>query len=140
MSFFKKKVKEQIDPKYLPGSINVTETLLRVSERDVQVKQTEALTTLAAGVNAIANFLTSGGLTDLVSANAKSRIVSDILGGLAAHNGRNSLDAQTIKQNSLEIVETIEAVWSKYQERAKAKDRDPEIHDAEKDFKRSEEK
>lgn len=138
MSIFKGLTRKDVsNPRFIQ---NDTKSLVHIPETDVQVKQTEALITLATGINTIANFLTSGGLTDLVSANAKSRIVSDILGGLAAHNGRNSLDAQTIKQNSLEIVETIEAVWSKYQERAKAKDRDPEIHDAEKDFKKSEEK
>lgn len=91
----------------------------------------DALIVLASATDQIANFLTGGGLVKVLSDYAKAQTVKDILGGLAAKDGRNSLDARTIKQNAVEIVEAIEAVYAKYQERKNAKEpRDPEIHQA----------
>lgn len=98
-----------------------------VDKGELTVRQTEALVSLAEGVQALSKFVTQGGLQALVAANTKGQIIQAVLGGLAAHDGRNSLDARTIKQNSLEIVETIESVFNKLNERLKDRNRDPEI-------------
>lgn len=99
----------------------------RELKNEIEIKQTEALTSLAEGVQAISQFLRDGGLQSLVAANTKGQIIQAIFGGLASKEGRNSLDARTIKQNSLEIVEIVEQVFSKMHERMQAKERDPEI-------------
>lgn len=115
--------------------------LVAQTSNELQVKQTEALTVLAAGVQTIATFLTNGGLTSLLSGYARSQAVKDILGGLATHDGRNALDARVLGQNAVEIVHAVEAVFEKYQERLSSKEvRDPEVHDAEKDLKEWQEK
>lgn len=95
------------------------------------VTSEDALIVLASATDQIANFLTGGGLLKVLNGYAKAQAVKEILGGLATHDGRNSLDARTIKQNALEIVEMVEAVMSKYSERLSDKEpRDPEIHNA----------
>lgn len=108
------------------------------TKNEIALKQTEALTSLAQGVNAIANFLTNGGLGEILSGYARSQSVKDILGGLAAHDGRGSLDARVLGQNAIEIVHAVEAVFEKYQEKLAAKARgevrDSELHDNEKAF------
>lgn len=103
-------------------------------KREIQIQQAQALSVLAKGVSDIATFLTSGGLTELMSGYARSQAVKDILGGLAAHDGRNALDARVLGQNALEIVEQVEKVFSKYEERLSSKNRDPELHNAEDAF------
>lgn len=108
-------------------------SLAIVKNKEIELKQTEvtALATLAESTNAIANFLTGGGLLNILNGYSKSQAVKEMLGGLTTHAGRNALDARTIKQNAVEIVEAIEAVYSKYQERLSSKEpRDPEIHAA----------
>lgn len=106
---------------------------------DVLVQQTEALTTLAEGVKAIASFLQGGGLAQILSGYARSQAVKDILGGLATHDGRNALDARVLQQNATEIVAQVEAVFAKYQEKleegAAGEERDPEVKDSENAFK-----
>ena len=97
---------------------------------EVAVRQTEALVTLSEGVKALAEFVTQGGLQALVAANAKGSIIQGIVSGLAAKDGRGALDARVLKQNSLEIVEFIEQVFSKMHERM-SEARDPEIKKAE---------
>lgn len=102
-----------------------------VTQNEVQTKQTEALIVLGNAVQSIANFLTSGGLTNVLSGYARSQAVKDILGGLATHDGRDSLDGRVLKQNALEIVTAVEAVFEKYQEKLSAKGKeDPEIKDS----------
>jgi len=103
---------------------------------EIQVKQAESLALLATSVNSIANFLSAGGLSGLLSGYARSQAVKDILGGLATHAGRDALDARTLGQNAIEIVEQVEAVFKKYEERLKDTNRDPEIKDAETDYKK----
>lgn len=112
------------------------------AQYELEVKQAEALSTLAEGVKELSKFLTQGGLTSLLSSYSKSLSVNQMLGGLAANMGRKSLDAQTIKQNALEITEVIDAVFEKYAERSEAKlrGRDKDIHDGEKELKDFEEK
>lgn len=121
----------------LPVQSSTSEEVVAIEKRDyeIQVKQTEALVALSRGVEAIAEFLTQGGLQAVVAAHTKGSIIQAIFGGLAAKDGRASLDARVIKQNSLEIVEVIESVFSKMHERMRDKERDSEVHDAEKDFK-----
>lgn len=110
-------------------------TLVTKENRDLQAKQTEALTVLASATRQIADFLTGGGLNQLLSGYARSQAVKDILGGLAAHDGRNSLDARVLGQNALEITEAVEAVYKKYAERLAEKARDPEIHAPQEEYK-----
>lgn len=101
----------------------------------VQEKNAEALTLLAKGVNEIASFVTGGGLVQLLSGYARSQSVKDILGGLAAHSGRQALDARVLRQNALEIVTAIEKVFEAYEGKLKDKEvTDPEIKDAEADY------
>lgn len=103
---------------------------------EIQIKQAESLELLATSVNSIANFLSTGGLSSLLSGYARSQAVKDILGGLATHAGRHALDARTLDQNAVEIVEQVEAVFKKYEERLKDTNRDPELKDAESDYKK----
>lgn len=91
--------------------------LVLTSEREIAIRQTEALTVLASATQEIATFITGGGLSSLLSGYARSQAVKDILGGLAAHDGRNSLDARVLGQNALEITEAVEMVFKKYAER-----------------------
>jgi hypothetical protein len=96
----------------------------------LQVRETQALETLAQATNALATFITGGGLTELLSGYARTQAVQAILGGLASHDGRNSLDARTMGQNALEIVTQIEKVFDKYHEKKNTtEERDPHIHD-----------
>lgn len=108
------------------------------SEHDVAIKQTEALSVLATATKQIADFVTGGGLTQVLSGYARTQAVKDILGGLATHDGRNSLDARVLGQNALEITEAVEAVFKKYAERlaeGKAEPREPEIHSPVEEYK-----
>lgn len=113
---------------------------VKEKQYELEVKQAEALSTLASSVKELSQFLTQGGLTTLLSSYSKSLSVNQMLGGLAANMGRKSLDAQTIKQNALEITECIEAVFEKYAERLGSKGRDKDIHDGEQQLKDFEER
>ena len=104
---------------------------LQESDQHLKVRNVEALEDLADGVLQIGNFLCNGGLTKVLSGYARTQSVQGILNGLAAHDGRKSLDARVLSQNALEIVEQVEAVFKKYDSRMKQTDRDTEIHDAE---------
>lgn len=108
---------------------------LEVNELSLKIRETEALETLAEGVNTIATFLSSGGLGGALSLYARSQSIQSILGGLAAHGGRDALDARTMGQDALEITEKIEKVFDKLQERLENKmKRDPDIHNSESDY------
>lgn len=98
------------------------------AKHELTVRNVEALEDLADGVLAISNFVCNGGLTKLLSGYARTQAVKDILGGLAAHSGRSALDGRTLGQNALEIVEQVEAVFRKYDQRLKETGRDPEVH------------
>lgn len=99
------------------------------------IPESRALTQLATSINQIATFLTGGGLQQALSMYARSQAVKDILGGLASHEGRKSLDARVLSQNAVEIVEAIEQIFAKYDEKLKAKasgeKRDSKIADSE---------
>lgn len=107
---------------------------------ELQVQQTKSLEVLSKGIADIAAFLTSGGLSQLLSGYAKSQASTAILGGLASHDGRNALDARVLGQNSLEIVEQVLKVHDKFHSRLSEAARDPEVKDAEDSFKKSEKK
>ena len=101
-------------------------TALAISE-----SQAKSLEVLSTSVKQIADFISGGALNQLLSGYARSQAVKDILGGLASHDGRNSLDARTMGQNSIEIVELVERVFKKYAERIEEQanaPRDPDIH------------
>lgn len=122
---------------YIQRASGVTELISRpVEEIEIaeknnrEIRQTEALATLAKAATDIANFLTSGGVSTLLSNYAKTQIAKDILGGLAAHDGRKALDAQTIKQNAIEIATIVEQTFSQLKEKTAAVNRDPEVHEA----------
>ena len=90
--------------------------------------QTQSLGLLADSMSQLAQFVTNGGLVAALNGFAKTQAVKEILGGLAAHEGRRSLDARVLGQNAIEIVEAIEKVHDKYSERLQEKAlRDPEI-------------
>ncbi|OQB10454.1 MAG: hypothetical protein BWY21_00375 [Parcubacteria group bacterium ADurb.Bin216] len=115
--------------------VQVTSDVVVKEQHALQVRQTEALTTLAEGVKAIAEFLSGGGLNAVLSGYARSQAVQSILGGLATNSGRNALDARVLGQNAIEIVEQVEAVFGKYKERLEEREqRDPELKDGESDF------
>lgn len=115
--------------------VRESKDLIQAEKHELEARQTEALATLAEATKSIAAFLTGGGLAQLLSGYARSQAVKDILGGLAAHDGRAALDARVLGQNAVEIVHQVEAVFEKYQERLKDPNRDPEIKDGERDFK-----
>jgi hypothetical protein len=100
------------------------------ASNDLAVQQAQSLAVLAKGINDIAAFLTGGGLGALVSGYAKSQSIQAILGGLAAHDGRNALDARVLGQNAIEVAEQVMKVFDKMAERVNEKGRDPEIHKA----------
>jgi hypothetical protein len=104
----------------------------------VEEKQAEALATIATSLNSISRWITSGGLTQVLSGYARTQSVQGILQGLATHDGRKALDAQTMEQNALEITTQIEAVYKKYEEKLTAymngEPIDPNLHNAEESF------
>lgn len=109
------------------------------AQYELQLSQTKSLEVLSKGIADIAAFLSGGGLASVVSGFAKAQASTAILGGLATNAGRDALDARTLGQNSLEIVEQVLRVHDKFHERLSSQEkRDPEIHDAEKDFKERE--
>ena len=114
--------------------------LVEQKKYELEVKQAESLSLLAKGVNDLAAFVTGGGLSQMLRGYAQSQTVSDILGGLAAHDGRNALDARVLGQNAIEIVTQVTAVWDKFQERMAEKEsgepRDPNIVNSENDFQK----
>lgn len=112
-------------------SVKKQDVVTQLIENEIQIKQAEALSILANGVKDIAGFLKEGGLANILSGYARSQAVKDILGGLATHDGRNSLDGRLLGQNAIDIVHAVEAVFEKYQEKLKAKGKeDPELKDS----------
>jgi len=105
--------------------------------KSLAMEQAKSLSVLAESMSQIANFITKGGLTQVLTGYAKTQSVAAIANGLAAKEGRNSLDARLMNQNAIEISTFIETVYDHYAERLKGKnERDPELKDGEADFKR----
>ena len=116
---------------------STTPTIVQEKNYEIQVQQTQALSVIADSLKNLSTFLSGEGATRLLGEYAKSQIVKDIFGGLAAHDGRNALDARFIKQNATDVIHAIEAVFDKARERGEAKTKgevDPELHDAESDY------
>lgn len=110
-------------------------SLTREELADIEIAKTQSLAKLADAVSDIACFLNNGGLSTLLQGYARANSINGILQGLAAHDGRNALDARVLSQNSLEIVEQIQRAYAKMHERVTEKEpRDPEIHDAQKGY------
>lgn len=121
------------DEETFPNEILVTnKELLGTSQQyELQVSQAKSLEVLAEGIKSLADFVTKGGLSEIVAGYAKSQSAASILGGLATHDGRKSLDARLLGQNAIEIAEQVLKVTSKFHERLSAKEeRDPEIKEA----------
>jgi hypothetical protein len=99
----------------------------------------QSLATIANSLDRISNYIANGGLVELLSSNAKAGIAQGILNGLAAHDGRKSLDAQLAPQNIIEIAHLVDGVFEKFQERAKARaagDLDPELKNGEEAYQK----
>lgn len=107
--------------------VNVIDAPATIPERQVlAAEQTANALTL------IASFLQQGGLDRAVNTLVKGNGIAGILSGLAHHDGRNALDARMLKQNALEIVEQLELVFNKYNERLSSQaKRNPDIISAE---------
>lgn len=118
------------------SDLPVVSNILPIEVKEAEVK---ALTTLAESTKAIAEFLTDGGLTQVLQGYSRAQSVGGMLSGLLTNMGRHGLDARTMDQNALEIVASIEKVYDKYQEKLEAKRKgevyDDEIKDPEKSFR-----
>lgn len=118
----------------LPAIVEPKELLV------IQEKQTQALEKIGDGINAIATFLNSGGLTQLAQSMSLASGANSLLNGLTAHAGRNGLDARTLQQNATEIAEAVLLVHNKFKERleamSKGEVRSPDIQDSEADYKK----
>lgn len=114
--------------------------LIQKEQHEIQVRQTEALVSIGESLKQLSAFLTGGGINQLLSAYSKSQAVTGMLAGLSHHAGRGALNAQTMGQNALEIAKAIEMAHDTYERILKDKHKhDPDLHDAEKDFKKAEE-
>lgn len=99
-----------------------------VAQNEVATRQAQALAVLAESFKTLTTFITGGGLNQLLQGNAKSQAVTAIVGGLAAHDGRGSLDARVLGQNALEIAKFIEKCHDEYA-RILTEKRDPDIRE-----------
>lgn len=88
---------------------------------------------------AITNVLKSPELSALIGGITRANGITGILQGLAAADGRKALDARVTKQNALEIYHVIEsaleAAKDRLQEKTSGVELDPEVHDAEAEYK-----
>lgn len=127
-------------PELIP--LNQQAVALQNQSNEIAIKEREvqALETLASSISRISQFINGPGLGSALSLYARTNSISGILSGLAAHDGRNALDARVLGQNSIEIVEQISLAFDKLQEKLEAKMkgeiRDPDIHDPEVDYKK----
>lgn len=117
-------------PYHSPVAAENLAAVVKGTSHELTTRQTQAMETLAQSFKSLSDFFTQGGLQAALSAHTKGAIIAEIFGGLAAKDGRNALDARTIKQNSLETVELVLSVFEKMSERLQEKNRDPEIKPA----------
>lgn len=109
----------------------------KIDRELLSISQAKALTSISNNFDHLVEFLTQGGLIAVLEGYSRSQGVNALLNGLLAAEGRKGLDAKNLKQNALEIVEALESVFDKYEEKLGSKlKRDPELKDAEKDFKK----
>lgn len=106
-------------------------------------QQLVAVKEVGKALTTIATWLTSpDGLAKLLSqhveATTRTGAIKEILGGLAAHDGRNALDPRVMNQNAVEVFHHVEAMMDKMKEGLKEKysdkPKDPNLHDAEDDY------
>lgn len=113
---------------------------LKVPKLNISTEITEALTqAITIGLtNAVLNIVQSPEVSDLVENIAKGRAISGMLEALCANMGRKGLDPTLTEQNKIEITHTINNAFDYFKSHQKDKLNgvlDPEMKDAEKDFK-----
>lgn len=125
----------------LPTETSVPLDVVAVQERQIaiQEQQTKALTSLATSINALATFVTQGGLGNLLEGYSKIAAGNGILQGLVTHSGRQGLDARTMKQNGIEAFHAMNSMQEAMKERLREQRENPELseqelHDAENEF------
>lgn len=97
---------------------------LNLKEREVV-----ALEAQSKALTSISNFLSGITLKDVLQHTAVHSAASALLGGLTSNDGRQALDARTMKQNAIDISYLLEAVLSKLSSHASSRSR--EVHDGE---------
>lgn len=126
------------DEKQLQATKEREVTACELDAQAIAIRQSASLEVLSNALRDIATFITQGGLTEVLSGFQRSAGANAILGGLAAHDGRDALDARVLGQNAIEINKQVEKVFDKFHEALESRRRgeihDPEIHDGESDF------
>jgi hypothetical protein len=129
--------------KWLPAIFKrKNEIQVQVESRalEIQEESNKALRQIGESLAILSQFVSAGGLVELVRSASLASGANALLGGLAVKNGRESLDARTLKQNAIEIAEQVLLIHDKFKERlsaeAKGKTRDPDIHDPDKEFEK----
>lgn len=115
---------------------NPIATLVHSSPTTLQQQQTESQVIIAEAMTAIAQAISAlpRAIENAVQTLVKGNGVNGILAGLAQHDGRKSLDARVMDQNALEIVEQLEKVFKKYNQRMRDLGRSDTLVNAEDDF------
>lgn len=119
----------------------MSDNLPHISIPDVPVselsaKEVHALVTNSISLaisSAVLDIISSPQVATFMESAAKGKALSGMLEALVSHDGRKGLDAQTMKQNSLEIAHFIEQAFNKFKERARDVENgvDPELKSAE---------
>ena len=119
---------------------DTTPTLIPETAIMLQEEQARALTNLSTSMGQIAKWVTQGGLVQVMQSVATANMASSLLQGLTQHSGRAGLDARTQGQNALEVTHLVMSVLDQLKEKLAAKSRgdkvDPDMHNAEEDFKK----
>ena len=108
-------------------------SLISVSDQELSLstEATHALTSIAHSLSSITKFVSGITLPQVLTQIGITNGINGILNGLAAADGRRSLDARVIAQNATEIAHVLEKAFTKTQEHLKDKSRSDEILDAE---------
>lgn len=100
------------------------ELSINSTDKEIAIANTQALAVAAKALNQISNFIACGGFSNLLQGYARSQSVTSILGGLAAHDGRNSLDARVLDQNALEMPYAIEKIFKQFAKHLSSQERE----------------
>lgn len=95
----------------------------------IEERQLLALETQAKALESISTFLSGISLKEVLQHQAIHSAASQLLGGLTSKDGRQGLNAQTMKQNAIDIAYLVEAVLGKLSSHALS--RSKEVHDGE---------
>lgn len=98
------------------------------------VETARALTSIAQSLQTLSAFISNGGLQNLTQTVVRANGALSLLQAVITKDG---FDVRRIKQYGIELTQTVEAVLGKYAQSLK-ESRDPELHDAEKDFNKAE--